>query len=834
MGAETQRSEVRLDIGGMSCAACVARIERSLGKQPGVDQASVNLATERGTIRFDPQRISLPELLAVVRESGYEPRTAHLDLPVQGMTCAACVGRVERALLKLPGVLGASVNLATEKASVDYLPAQLGPGELRAAIESAGYRVAPTPAAAGTPGEQPPQDRAARRDLLLAALLTLPLILIAMGPMLVPGLAPWMHGLARPAAWHWLELALATPVQFYAGRRFYRQGFAELRHLSPGMNSLIMLGSSAAWGYSTLALLAPGLFPAGTVQFYFEASAAIITLILAGKYLEGAARGRTSSAIRKLMRLQPAQARVVRDGQELEIPIEALVPGDLILVRPGERIPTDGEVTEGSSYCDESMITGEPVPVLKGPGAEVTGGTVNGAGGLRLMATRVGAETLLAHIIRMVEDAQAGKPPIQQLADRIAGVFVPIVMAVATLTFLAWLGLGHESALSHAFVAGVSVLVIACPCAMGLATPTAIMVGTGRAAELGVLFRKGAALETLARLDTLVFDKTGTLTEGRPVLSRIRCFDTEEARLLGLAASLERRSEHPLGQALVEAAAARGLPAPAATDVQAEPGLGIQGKVDGHRLQIGSARYMQRLGIAAEPAATLAEAWSQAGETLLYCAIDGRLAGLLGVSDPIKEGAAETLHALRGLGLEVAMLTGDQPGTAQAVAARLGIERVIAGVLPDGKAREIERLQGEGRRVGVVGDGINDAPALARADLGLAIGTGTDIAIEAGDLVLMAGDLRRVVDAIRLARRTLWIIQLNFFWAYAYNVALIPLAAGALYPFFGILLNPMVAAAAMSVSSLFVVSNSLRLRHFDPGWSSRAPRSRTQVASATG
>jgi len=833
VGATEQRSEIRIGIGGMTCASCVARIERSLRKQPGVEEASVNLATERGTIRFDPVRISVPQLIEVVRETGYEAETAHLDLLVEGMTCAACVGRVERALLKVPGVLGASVNLATEKASVDYLPAQVDAGALRAAIEAAGYRV-PQTAGARVPVGAGTRDREARRDLSFATLLTLPLILIAMGPMVVPTTGEWLHRLAPPMAWHWLELLLATPVQFYAGRRFYRQGIAELRHLSPGMNSLIMLGSSSAWGYSTLALLAPGLFPAGTAVLYYEASASIITLILAGKYLESAARGRTSSAIRKLMRLQPARARVVRGGEALDVPIEAVVPGDLILVRPGERIPADGTICEGSSYVDESMITGEPVPVLKGPGDEITGGTVNGAGALRFTAARVGAETLLAHIIRMVEEAQAGKPPIQQLADRIAGVFVPIVMLVATLTFLVWLGLGPDPALSHAFVAGVSVLVIACPCAMGLATPTAIMVGTGRGAELGVLFRKGASLETLARLDTLVFDKTGTLTEGRPALNRLHCFDGNEQRLLGLIAAVERRSEHPLGQSLVEAAAQRGLAPQEAEAVQAEPGFGIQGSVDGRRVQVGAARYMERLGIATDPVSALAEEWSRSGETLLYAAVDGRLAGLFGVSDPIKAGARQTIDALRNLGIEVAMLTGDQPGTAHAVAARLGIERVIAGVLPNGKAEEIARLQAEGRRVGVVGDGINDAPALARADLGLAMGTGTDIAIEAADLVLMAGDVRRVVDAIRLARRTLWIIKLNFFWAYAYNVALVPLAAGALYPFFGTLLNPMFAAAAMSVSSLFVVSNSLRLRHFNPRQALQAPAPAAQTASSTG
>jgi Cu+-exporting ATPase len=811
-GSEDTR-EIQLGIGGMTCAACVARVERRLKRRPGVSDASVNLATGRGTIRFDPRRITVPELVRTVAESGYEPRTARLDLRVEGMTCAACVRRVERALLRQPGVTGAAVNLATGKASVDYLPGSTDPAGLRAAVEAAGYEVPGEPSRE-TAAEEPTVDPGLRRDLLLSAALTAPLLVVAMGPMVSEGLARGMLALMPAAAWEWLQLLLATPVQFYAGRRFYRQGYAELRHLNPGMSSLIMLGSSAAWGYSTLALLAPGVFPAGTAVLYYEASAAIITLILAGRYLESAARGRTSTAIRKLIRLQPARARVVREGRELDLPVEAVIAGDLVVVRPGERVPADGRVADGTSYVDESMITGEPVPVAKAAGDEVTGGTVNGAGGFRFVAERVGGDTVLARIIRMVEEAQSSKPPIQRLADRIAAVFVPIVMAVATLTFLTWLGIGPEPALSHAFVAAVSVLVIACPCAMGLATPTAVMVGTGRGAEMGVLFRKGSALEVLARVDTLVFDKTGTLTEGRPAVTRLRSLGLDETELLALVGALERRSEHPVGRALAEAAEARNAAIHDVEGFRAQPGHGVEGQVNGRRVQVGSERYMAGLGFLDEEARATVAQWSERGETVVLAAVDGRLAGLFGVSDPVKPGAAEAVRALKDLGLEVAMLTGDNARTAQAVAARLGIARVLSEVLPDGKAEEIARLQAGGRRVAVAGDGINDAPALARADVGIAMGTGTDIAIEAGDLVLMAGELDRLVDAVRLARRTLRTIKLNFFWAYAYNVALIPLAAGALYPFFKLMLSPMFAAAAMSVSSLFVVSNSLRLRRF--------------------
>jgi Cu+-exporting ATPase len=819
----------------MTCASCVARVERALGKVPGVREAEVNLATEKARVTLDAEQADLAAVFAAVfaavEKAGYRPVAAQRELGVAGMTCAACVGRVERALRKLPGVLDASVNLATERASVTYLPDALDPGRIAQAVAKAGY----TPRdlaeeAAGADRERAAREAeigALRRSVLFAAIFTLPLFLIAMLRHL-PGAEPAMLALLPERGWMWIELLLATPVQFYAGRRFYRQGWAELRHLNPGMSSLVMLGSSAAYFYSLLALLAPGVFPAGTAKSYFEAAAVIVTLILVGRLLEAIAKGRTSEAIKKLMRLQAKTARVRRDGEEVEIPIEAVVAGDRVLVRPGERLPVDGVVVEGASFVDESMITGEPIPVEKSVGAEAVGGTVNKTGAFTLKATRVGAETVLGQIIRMVEAAQGTKPPIQRLADRIAGVFVPIVLGIAAVTFALWLALGPAPALSFAFVTAVSVLLIACPCAMGLATPTAIMVGTGKGAEMGVLFRQGAALETLARVDTVVLDKTGTLTLGRPELTDFLDLgggdDAAAEQTLRLVAAAEARSEHPIAEAIVRAARARGLELPAASDFRADPGFGIEAEVEGRRIRVGADRHMAQMGIDLSAVAARAAALAGQAKTPLYAAVDGALAAIVAVSDPLKDSSREALEALRALGFEAAMLTGDNRATAEAIAREAGIGRVLAEVLPDQKAAEIKRLQAEGRSVAFVGDGINDAPALAQADVGIAIGTGTDIAIEAGDVVLMSGDLRGIVNAASLSKRTLRTIRLNFFWAYAYNVALIPVAAGALYPLIGVLLSPMLAAAAMSVSSLFVVTNSLRLRRFRPPLEHRAIR----------
>jgi Cu+-exporting ATPase len=756
-----------------------------------------------------------------------QAHSERLSFHVQGMTCASCVARVERALAKVPGAETASVNLATETATVAVDPERARLADLFAAVEKAGY--VPVERAAEADGEDP--ERAAReaalaalrRSLVFAAVFAAPLAAIAMLRHL-PGAGEAMLGLMSERGWMWLELALATPVQFHAGRRFYSGGWAELRHLNPGMDSLVMVGASAAYFYSLVALLAPGLFPAGTAVSYFEAAAVIITLILVGRYLEALAKGRTSEAIKALIRLQAKTARVIRDGEEQEIAIAAVVPGDIVVLRPGERLPVDGVVIEGASFVDESMITGEPIPAEKGPGAEVVGGTVNGAGTFTFKATRVGAETLLSQIIKMVEEAQGSKPPIQQLADRIAAVFVPVVITIAILTFAAWLVFGPEPALSFAFVTAVSVLLIACPCAMGLATPTAIMVGTGKGAEMGVLFRRGSGLENLARVDTVVLDKTGTLTVGRPELTDFELVaapegapeGAAEAEILRLVAAAEARSEHPIAEAIVRAAKGWGLELSAPESFRAEAGYGIEARIEGRLVQAGADRYMAKLGIDLGAAEDRAGVLAAEAKTPLYAAVDGRLVAVAAVADPLKAGSGEAVRALHDLGLEVAMLTGDNAATARAIADRVGIDRLLAEVLPGDKADEVKRLQAAGARVAFVGDGINDAPALAQADVGVAIGSGTDIAIEAGDVILMSGDLRGIINAAALAKRTLRTIRYNFLWAYAYNVALIPVAAGAFYALVGLLLSPVLAAAAMSASSLFVVTNSLRLKRFRP------------------
>ncbi len=797
----------------MTCASCVTRVERAIARQPGVESAEVNHALGTAVVHYDQAQI--PQLLEAVRSAGYDPVLETARIGVGGMTCASCVARVERAIRALPGVTSATVNLSTESAAVEYLPHSLSRERIAQAIREAGYEpgeLAETPNAGKFRRDR--ELAALRRDLLIAATFTPPLLLLSMGPMVVPTLGERLGAVAPERVWGWVQLALATPVLLWAGRRFFVRGWAEMRHLSPGMDSLVMLGSGAAYLYSLLALGLPRLFPAGTAHLYFEASAVIVTLILLGRYLEAVAKGRTSEAIRRLVGLQPKTARVVRPEGEVEIPADAVVPGDLISVRPGERISVDGRVSEGATRVDESMISGEPVPAKKEPGDEVVGGTVNQTGAFRYRATRVGADTVLAQIIRLVEEAQTGKPPIQRVADRIAAVFVPVVIAVAILTFLVWLWLGPQPTLSFAFVAAVSVLLIACPCAMGLATPTAIMVSTGRGAALGILFRRGAALETLARVESIVLDKTGTLTEGRPALTDLAAFGVADDEALALAAALERHSEHPIGAAIVEAATSRALALPEALDVEAVPGFGIKARVDSRVVAVGARRFMDQMGVRVDAAAGVADRLAAEGKTPIYAAADGQLVAVLAVADPIKPGSAGAIHRLHGLGLEITMLTGDGRRTAEAVAGQLKIDRVLAEVLPADKAAEVRRLQGEGARVAFVGDGINDAPALAQADVGIAIGTGTDIAVEAGEVILMNGDLGGVVDALGLARRTLSTIRLNFFWAYAYNVALIPLAAGVFYPLTGWLLNPMLAAAAMSISSLFVVTNSLRLRRF--------------------
>jgi len=819
--------ELGFAVDGMSCGACVRRVERVLGKQPGVEDAQVNLTTGKARVILDPDAADVEQILQAVSGAGYEPVVAESEIGVSGMSCAACVGRVERALGRTPGVVSASANLALEKVTVRYLPASLTPAGLGEAIRQAGYEPR-LPSVADHADDAADTERAdLRRRVRFAAALTLPLFLIAMGKHL-PGIGHVMQGVLADRGWMWIELLLATPVLFHSGRIFYRQGWAELRHASPGMSSLVMIGASAAYGYSLLALVAPGIFPAGTANSYFEAAGVIVTLILVGRYLEHIARGRTSEAIRKLVSLQANTAHVRRAGSIEEVPVEAVLPGDLVIVRPGERLPVDGEVIEGSSYVDESMISGEPVPVHKEAGDEVVGATVNRNGALTFRATRVGADTVLSRIIHMVEQAQADKPPIQVFADKVAGVFVPIVMAVAVITFAAWLALGPTPALSFAFVAAVSTLLIACPCAMGLATPTAVMVATGKGAEMGLLFRRGAALEGLAHSDTVVFDKTGTLTKGRPELTDFHVVRGSHDEALALIGAVEEKSEHPVAEALARAARERGLELPQVDRFDAVTGFGVEARVGEHTVHIGAARYMERLGVDTSPVDGQARAFAARARSPIYAAVDGDLLAVLAVADPVKESSAEAVRALQARGLQVALITGDSRVTAEALAQRVGIDRVMAGVLPDQKAAEVTRLQQGGHRVAFAGDGINDAPALAQADVGIAIGTGTDIAIEAGDVVLMRGDLRGIVNALSLARQARRTIRLNFVWAYGYNVLLIPLAAGVLYPLTGWLLNPMAAAAAMSLSSVFVLTNSLRLRHY------RAPLSGSPTSAHAG
>ncbi len=812
---------VQIGVEGMTCASCSGRVERALNKVHGVSEANVNLATERASVTFDPSLVNPEAFLAAITGSGYAATTAHADLGITGMTCASCSGRVERALNRLDGVLEAAVNLATERASITYLPDTVTPARLKAVVRETGYDVLEEGVGQDASDvEREAHDRhvaGLRRDLIVAAAFAAPLVLFVMLPMLIPGLQHGIDAALGAFAVNVIAFALASVVQFGPARRFYRPGWTSLRHGSPDMNALVMIGSSAAYAYSVIATFFPELLPAGTAHTYFEASAAIIALILVGKYLEAITKGRTSEAIKKLLSLQSKTARVERDGVERELPIDQVVPGDVIAVRPGERLPVDGTVLTGSSYVDESMITGEPVPALKQAGTEVVGGTVNRNGSLRFEATKVGADTLLAQIIKMVQDAQAAKMPIQALADRVVRYFVPVVMSLAAITFGVWLVFGPAPALTYALVNMVAVLIIACPCAMGLATPTSIMVGTGKGAELGILFRRGAALQTLQQADTVALDKTGTLTKGKPELTDLTTAGAlDDDATLRLIAAVERDSEHPIGQAIVHAAAQRGLDLPDASDFAADPGYGVSATVDGKRVQVGADRLMRKLGHDTGALQASAERLADEGKSPLYAAVDGELAAILAVSDPLKDTTPAAIEALHKAGLNVAMITGDNRRTAHAIARQLGIDHVLADVLPDGKVDAVKSLQQGGAKVAFVGDGINDAPALAQADIGIAIGTGTDIAIEAADVILMSGQLDGIPNAIALSRATITNIKQNLFWAFIYNVILIPVAAGVLYPGLHVLLNPIIAAAAMGTSSIFVLTNALRLKTFRP------------------
>lgn len=809
----------------MTCASCVGRVERALKKVPGVQEAVVNLATEKASLTVaDPAQAAaiLPQAVAAIEKAGYAVPAQSVDLQVGGMTCASCVGRVERALKKVPGVQDAVVNLATERASVQ-LQGDVAVGALIAAIEKAGYEAQAVQRNAATTGEDATAQRQAqereslKRSLIFATLFALPVFLLEMGGHMVPAFHHWIAGsIGTQNSWY-IQFALTAVVLFGPGRRFFEKGVPALLRAAPDMNSLVAVGTSAAFAYSVVATFVPQWLPAGTVNVYFEAAAVIVALILLGRFLEARAKGNTSEAIRRLVQLQAKTARVRKGGLVQEIDIAQVRAGDLIEVRPGERIPVDGEVIEGRSFVDESMISGEPVPVEKAEGAEVVGGTVNQNGALAFRATKVGADTLLAQIIRMVEQAQGSKLPIQALVDKITMWFVPAVMAAALLTFVIWLIWGPDPALSFALVNAVAVLIIACPCAMGLATPTSIMVGTGRAAQMGVLLRKGEALQQLKDARVVAVDKTGTLTRGRPELTDLVLADGfERAAVLAQVAAVEDRSEHPIARAIADAAKAEGLEVPAISDFASVTGFGVRAVVLGDQVEIGADRFMRELGLSVDGFAAEAERLGSEGKTPLYAAIGGKVAAMIAVADPIKPTTKPAIDALHALGLKVAMITGDNRHTAEAIARQLGIDEVVAEVLPGGKVESVKRLKAEHGTLAYVGDGINDAPALAEADVGIAIGTGTDIAIEAADVVLMSGDLSGVPNAIALSKATMKNIGENLFWAFAYNVALIPVAAGLLYPFNGMLLSPVFAAGAMALSSVFVLSNALRLKRFKP------------------
>ncbi len=830
----TRISATTLSIEGMTCASCVGRVERTLSALDGVSDVSVNLASETALLTVDgPARLT--EASEALTALGYPARTARVTLNIASMSCASCVGRVDKALADVPGVISVSVNLAAETAVVDYLEGAVSVADLMAATAAIGYpsEVAEANASQSRVERKADEARAMARRAAFAGVLALPVFVMEMGAHLVPAFHHVIaNSIGMQASWM-IQFVLATIVLFGPGRHFFTKGIPALLKGAPDMNSLVAVGTGAAWSYSVVATFLPGLLPDGVRAVYFEAAAVIVVLILIGRWLEARAKGRTGAAIQALLGLQVRTARVLREGETVEVDVDRLVVGDVVLVRPGERVPVDGEVTDGTSNVDESMITGEPLPVQKSAGAAVTGGTVNGTGSLTFRATRVGADTTLAQIIRMVEEAQGAKLPIQGLVDRVTLWFVPAVMTLAALTVVVWLIFGPDPALTLALVAGVSVLIIACPCAMGLATPTSIMVGTGRAAEMGVLFRKGDALQELSEVEVIALDKTGTVTEGKPRLTDLVLAEGfDRSRVLGMIAAVEALSEHPIAEAIVNGARSEGAEVSSATGFRSITGYGVAAMVDGHEVMVGADRYMAREDVDVTELAAAEAELAGRGRTALYAAVDGKAAAVVAVADPVKPSSRAAIAALHERGFQVAMITGDKRETAEAIARETGIDHVIAGVLPDGKVAALDDLRAGGRKIAFVGDGINDAPALAHADVGIAIGTGTDVAIEAADVVLMSGDLRGVVNAAEVSKRTMSNIRQNLVWAFGYNVALIPVAAGVLYPAFGILLSPVFAAGAMALSSVSVLSNALRLRRIRPAMQKTPKAASRGVAAA--
>lgn len=801
---------VTIPLTGMSCANCAASIERSLGKLPGVSAASVNFASEMATVTFDPERVNINDLVKNIKNAGYDIVSSRLDLAVTGMSCANCSAAIESSLKRLAGVSAASVNFASERAAIEYLPDITSREDIIDAVCGAGYgAVLPDGSQDGSDPEQQAREaeiRSQTRKFVVGVIFALPLFILSMLRDFSL-IGDWSH-----ETWvNWLFLALATPVQFYTGWDYYTGGLKSIRNKSANMDVLVALGSSVAYFYSLTLLL----LPSAGHHVYFETSAVIITLIKLGKLLEARTKGKTGNAIRKLIGLQPKNAFIIEDGEEMEIPLTRVKEEMIVLVRPGERIPVDGAVLEGESAVDESMLTGEPLPVDKKAGDTVTGGTINGEGLLKFRATRVGRDTALAQIIRLVQDAQGSKAPIQGLADRVAAVFVPSVILLALITFAAWFLVTGDFVPS--MIRLVAVLVIACPCALGLATPTAIMAGTGKGAEKGILFKKAEALETANRLDTIILDKTGTITEGKPAVADIVVLDPENSgmeRLLALAASVEQGSEHPLGKAVVREAQKRKIDLEAPSEFRAHGGLGVDALVSGIKVRVGKPGWFDQDFL--EPATEQIDRLQEQGKTVMVVCIETSLSGLLAVSDTLKPGSGEAVNRLHQQKLKVVMLTGDNPRAAETIAGQVEIDEVYAEVRPEEKSAKVKEIQARGRIVGMVGDGINDAPALAQADTGLAIGTGTDVAIETADVILSSGSLGGIPRAIEISRKTMKTIRQNLFLAFFYNVTLIPVAAGILAPFESFpmalrQLHPILAALAMAMSSISVVSNSLRL-----------------------
>ena len=823
---------VEFAIGGMSCASCVLRVEKAIKAVPGVSAAAVNLATERASVQLSGGKAVFEGVANAIRNAGYEVESQKADLSIIGMTCASCVGRVENALLASPGILNATVNLATERATLTYAGGAATIKAAIAAVTKVGYEAVAASALVPQAEAENARDadgRSLLRSVILAAVLSLPILVFEMGSHLIPALHHVLAGSIGESRMQWISLGLATLVQFGPGWRFLQKGWPALLRGAPDMNSLVMLGTSAAYLFSAAVTLFPDWLPEGTGNTYFEAGAVVVTLILLGRWFEARAKGRTGAAISRLLTLQAKRARVLRDGAEMEIDIDKVVVGDIVLARPGEKIAVDGEIIEGVTFIDEAMITGEPIPATKRLGDPVIGGTINTTGAIRYRATKIGADTLLAQIVQTVQAAQGGKLPVQAMVDKVTAWFIPAVIAAAILTFALWMVLGGQGALAYAVVNAVAVLIIACPCAMGLATPTSIMVGTGKAAELGILFRRGDALQALKDASVVAMDKTGTLTLGKPELTDlIVTTGFDQTEILRLVASVEALSEHPVAEAIVLAAHAKGLALAPVSGFAATPGFGVSASVEGKSLLVGADRMMVAGGIDVAVFAAKAAGFGDEGKSPLYVAMDGKLAGMICVADPMKPTTPAAIAALHALGLKVVMITGDNARTARTIAAQLQIDDVIAEVLPTGKAAVIKQLQVQHGRVAFVGDGINDAPALAQGDVGIAIGTGADIAIESADVVLMSGDLRNVPNAIALSKATLRNIRQNLFWAFSYNVVLVPVAAGALYPAFGILMSPMFAGLAMALSSVSVLTNALRLRMFVP------PMAATAVLSAVG